>query len=364
MNVADLFVNLGIKGSEKTVGALSSVTKGLGGIKDMSLEAKAGIAAALYGLERLVASSGAAGTGLTNFTALTKESAKTLQQYQYAGRQVGISNQEMEGTFKTLQNTITQVLSGKGAPAGWGRITTVLGGMGDITELQKHPELLIQKLQEYAQKEQNAGLRNANLKSFGLGDNVTAGLARNAFTPGVLNKAPTYSDREIGQLDKANIAWSNLGNSIEMAIGHFNAKHGVQLVQDITKITAAVVHLVEALDKVAEKYGIFEKFGKVLNLTAEALESKPGTLLGETHYEKKAWNWAKDKAKNAVSSVEGLFAPSAPHTTGNSGSTQNVDINQTVIFQNPDHAPKKTADSLKKAAGDYVKQTGAKVQGT
>src|ERR1700744_4238817 len=104
MDIGSLFLNLGIKGSEKTVGALTDVKKGLGELGSMSLEAKAGIVAAMYALEQLFATSGKAGTDLTNFNAITGESVKTLQQYQYAARQVGVSNQEVEGSFKTLQS--------------------------------------------------------------------------------------------------------------------------------------------------------------------------------------------------------------------------------------------------------------------
>lgn len=264
MNIAELFVTLGIKGSEKTVGALTDVKKGLKDTASMSLEAKAALVGAMYALERLFATSGQRGTDLTNLNSVLGVSTKTLQQYEYAARQVGVSNQEVDGTFKSLQATMTKTLMNGDAPKGMARVAQLTGELNtrDIARFSEHPEELIKRLQDYAGKEKNVGLKNEVLKSFGISDNMIAALNRKAFTPQQLAKAPTYSDKEVGALDKANIGWSNLGNKIEMAIGHFNAKHGGQFVADLTKITDKVISLSEAFVKLAEKTKFFEIVGK------------------------------------------------------------------------------------------------------
>jgi hypothetical protein len=276
MIVADLFVNLGIKGAEKTVGALTGVEKSLKGLGSMSLEAKAAIVGAMYALERLFSKSGQAGTDLTNFNALLGGSTKTLQQYQYAARQVGISNEETEGTFKALQSSMTKLRMGEGAPKGYAQVAMLTGGITsqDVERFMQNPELLLQRLQQYAQKEKRLGLRNEALKSFGLSDNMVAALSRGAFTPQVLSKAPTYSDKEISALDKANIAWSNLGNRIQMAIGHFNARHGTELVKDFTVLTDKVLALANAFMKLSEAVHLFE----FLNKSVQGLTMLMGVL--------------------------------------------------------------------------------------
>lgn len=264
MNVADLFINIAVTGADKTVGAFTGITKGLEETKSASLEAKAAILAAMYATQQLFSQSGQAGTDLTNFNAILGVSAKTLQQYQYAARQVGVSNQEVEGSFKSLQSAMTKTLMGKGAPAGLARVADLTGGISekDLKAYAEKPQLLIQRLQEYAKREKNAGLRNETLKSFGLSDNFTAALTRNAFTDKQLNKAPVYSDSEIDKLDRANIAWSNLSNKIQMAVGHFNAMHGGQIVNDISMITDKVLKLAEAFITLADKLKFFEGVGK------------------------------------------------------------------------------------------------------
>jgi hypothetical protein len=251
-------VNLGIKGAEKTVGALTSVKKGLGEIGSTSIEAKAGILGAMYGLERMMALSGAAGTGLTNFAALTGLSAKSLQQWQYAARQAGVSGEELTGSFKGVQNSMTNMLMGKGAPEYMALVSKAVGGIKpedyrNTVEMMKHLQQAMQTMTPDMARQAGA--------SFGLSEGTIAAMRRNAFTPDMMNKAPTYSDREIGQLDKANIAWSNLGNKVEMAFGHFNASHGGQLVGDISKLVPQVLQLANAFVGLAEKMKIFQTIG-------------------------------------------------------------------------------------------------------
>lgn len=264
MDIASLFVSLGVKGSDKTTKSLTDIKTGLKDTASVSLEAKAAIIGAVYAFERLMSASGQKGTDLTNFNAVLGVTTQTLERYQYAARQVGVSNQAVEGTFKSLQNSMTKVLLNGEAPSGLARLAQVTGNIAreDIAKFAAQPQLLIDKLQEYANKENNITLRNATLKSFGIGDDVLAAFARDAFRPDVMSKAPVYSEKDIAALDRANIAWSNLGDKIERAFGHFNAAHGGQLVADISKITTEVIKLVEAFQHLAEKLKLFEWFGK------------------------------------------------------------------------------------------------------
>lgn len=266
MKIADLFVDLGVTGSEKSVGAIAGMRRGMGDLSSVSLEAKAAIVGAMYALQRMFATSGQAGTSLTQFSHLIDTNTKTLQEYQYAAQQVGVSNEEMANTFLALQEKMTDTLRGKGAPEGVARIAQkTFEEFGDFNPLdyQKDTAGLIQRLQAYAQKETNTGLMRTNLKSFGLSDAMIAALSQNAFRPDVFKRAPTYSEKEIQSLAKADAAWKNLGTSIEMAFGRFNAKHGQELVADIDKIVKSVLKLAESFVQFSEKVGLFEKLTKV-----------------------------------------------------------------------------------------------------
>lgn len=274
MQIGELFIALGIKGADKTTGQLTMVAKGLQETASTSIEVKAAILGATYALEQFFSKSGQAGTSLTNFNALTGVSAQTLQQYQYAARQAGVSNEQTAASFVSLQSAMTKMRQGEGAPKGFMDVARLTGGFtsADVDKFMKSPELLLQKLQVYAQKQKNVGIRNEYLKSFGLDDSTIAALARGAFSADKLKKAPTYSDKEVGALDKANIAWSNLNNKFQMAIGHFNAMHGQQLVKDASIMIDVVLKLADALLNLSNKTHFFELLSKGFDKAEEAAD--------------------------------------------------------------------------------------------
>lgn len=265
MKVGDLFFELGVTGSEKSVGAIAGVKSGVKDAASASLAFKAALVGAFYAVQRLFSASGQVGTDLKNFSSLVDVSAQTLQEYQFAARKVGVSNQEMERTFLNLQQTMTKTLRGEGAPSGLARVAEIVGDLTqeDVWEWKNDPTKLIQVLQQYAQLEKDAGLRNDVLGSFGLGDNMKAALVRNAFRPEIMAQAPKYSEREIKSLDRANAAWSELGNTIEMTFGRFNASHGEKLVADITKIVKSILDLSNAFIRLSDKAKLFDKLTMV-----------------------------------------------------------------------------------------------------
>lgn len=346
MNVAELFVNLGITGADKTVGALGDVKKGLGGVASMSLEAKAAILAALYGFERMMAQSGQAGTGLMNFAALTGLSAKNLQQWQYAARQAGVASEDLTGSLKGVQNSMTNMLLGKGAPEGF---ALVKNAVGLDTNRLRDTFYVMQQLQKAAQAlPKDVG--NNVLKSFGLSEDTIAAMRRNAFNPTNLNKAPTYSNNEIGALDKANVAWSNLGNKVQMAFGHFNAKHGQDLVKDISKVTDSVVKLVEAFIKLSDKLKLFQKLGSVFEGWTAIFQGITATI-----------NNPKEALKTAGQIVEGVgleigdaISPSKPAGAQSNNSTTN--IHQNITHHGDVKDTKKVGAAHKTAANAAYRQ--------
>ena len=99
MNIGELFVNIGIKGTEKTIQALGNVKSGLGAVASTSLEVKAAIIGAIYALERLISTSADMGMSLANFKILFGNSTKELQQFQNAGREVGLTFEETASKY-------------------------------------------------------------------------------------------------------------------------------------------------------------------------------------------------------------------------------------------------------------------------
>jgi hypothetical protein len=377
VNIAELFVNLGIKGAEKTVGALGSVKKGLGEVSSMSLEAKAGILAAMYGLERMMAVSGAAGTTLTNFASLTGLSSKTLQQWEYAARQAGVSGEELTGSLKAVQNSMTNMLLGKGAPEGLG---IVAKAVGFDPKKARDSFYVMEQLQKAAQAlPKDVG--NNVLKSFGLSEGTISAMRRNAFNPALMAKAPLYSDKEVSSLDKSNIAWSNLGQKIEMAFGHFNAKHGQSLVNDISKVADAVFKMVDAFSKLAEKLKIFSVIGKVFagwGLIFQGVSSGVDSLLGVGkgggEYTDKKGNLKKDpvamlsdllaqglESKAASGSISPFVNKYKPEDYMHSGTTT---INQNIVHHGDAKDTKAVKDTHRHAVNHAYRQRSAQRRGS
>lgn len=382
MNIGEFFVTLGVKGSEKTLSALSGVSDGLGSIKSMSLEAKAAILGAVYAFERMMTSSSKTGTELQNFNALTGISTQDLQKWQYAGRQVGLTNEEIAGSFKSVQSVMGGLQMGK-MPEGMAYLTNQLAKHGvqfDPAKALKDTQYAMQKFQQFALTETNVSLRNWALKSMGLSEGMIAGMTRNAFNPTAFAKAPAYSEKEIASLGQANAAWTNLGTKIEMAFGHFNAKHGVQLVNDLTKITTQVIKLVEQFLRLTEVLHLFQGIGKVVEATTKVLESANWLLGGQGkgkslkelqgHYEKNIpklpeshpfmdfikSHLSPPETHSSVTRMQPAASPITPGTIAppitknvSPNSTQNNNVNQTFHFQNPGSDHKQIGDSAGKA---------------
>lgn len=391
MNIAELFVNLGVKGADQAGKALGGVKSGLGDVKGMSLEAKAAILGVIYGLEQMMSQSAKMGTSLTNFNALTGMSAQQLQQWQYAARQAGVAGDEMAGSMKAVQSTMANMLLGKGAPEG---IAMLANKVGFDPARARDTAYVLGQLQKFAQTVP-ADIGNQMIKSFGVSDGVIAAMRRNAFRPDVFAKAPTYSNNEVGQLDKVNVAWSNLGNKIEMAFGHLTSKHGMDIVKDLSKMTDGVIKLADALAVLAEKSKVFlaigwaaEKIATTMNLLGVGIDDATGShkkednakLFGKDSKLTGAMNWRDDVDKTVIDFFKknhetiaaGMMAgagggiPMIPPSTQTPAKQQTINNNANINnnFQHDGKDHKKTGHSVQKSVNDAFRQIQAQGQGS
>lgn len=357
MNIGDLFLNLGIKGAEKTVGAIGSARKGMAELGSVSIETKAAIIGAFYALERLVQASNAMGTSLTNFTALTGVSAQNLQKWEYAARQAGVSAGEIDGSLKGVQNSMTNMLLGKGAPEGMKVVADAVGGI-DINKV-RDVGYMMSKLAQAAQKlPKDVG--NNMLKSFGLSEGTISMMRRGLWNESTFAKAPSYSEKEIKMLDKANIAWSNLSNKIQMAIGHFNAMHGGKLVTDIAMITDKIVKMAEAFQKLADKLHVFDLIGKVFEGWGYIFEGISSVI--DKMNSGKSEGYVPEYKGGAMGGIEGEgWLPNPPPMENKK---TDITVNQNLQFNHDGKEAQKNADSHKKAINGALRQMTVQGQGS
>ena len=382
IKVGELFVNLGIKGSEKTIGAITQTTKGMGGLASVSLEAKAAILAAMYGLERMMSSSASLGTHLVNLSTLLGGPGimKALQQYDYAAQQVGVSNQAVEGSFKSLQSVMTNIDLNKGAPE-W---AAVVGGKVGIDFNRKNDlPYMMQKLQQFAQlKNVSEAWKRQMLASFGLSDDVISAMEQNAFRPEMLARAPIYGDTEAKTLQHIKAIWANLEQKIEMGFGRFNTKHGAQLAKDIDHIVTSFLNLASAMDSLATKVHLFQGIANLTQKAAGATElsasgvksitdayQNPGDRipLAKDALEKMGslwWSFTRARVTVPFSIAQSLYEGVRSTVQSDSSAAQNnhVTVNQNFQHDGKDH--QKHRDASKKGIVDAYTALHAHVRGS
>ena len=407
VTAGELFVNLGIKGADKTIGALTNVEKGLKGIFSLSLESKAALLGAAYALEQLMSNSARYGTDITNVAAELGVLPQVLQRYQYAARMVGDTNEDVVATFKTLQKSATDTLfMGKSSDA-MSYIGSRVGGFTkkDLERYQSHPEEFLQRLSDYAHIEGNTGLRNEMLKKMGISDNMISALMRNAFTPQKLAQAPTYSNKEIKSLDAVRSDWTKLQTQIEMAFGRFTAAHGRELIKDLGEIVKQLIRMGEEMTIVAEKFSLFEKFGNIIKglansfkLLLEVMDVMAGKQLkkGDILYGKEMLPGVKDSPlmklfqgkenpgnffdeifkdfhSDTLDNLKDVFKKSANPPGagllralpgGGPTSQNNIEINQQLNFQHAGDDATKLAAASKEAISRAYRQSWAQIQVT
>lgn len=400
-SIGELFVNLGVKGDAKTISALARVKTGLGDAASMSIEAKAGVLGLFYALERLTAASGQLGTHLTNFTTLTGFTSKMVQEYDYAGRQVGLTNSQVEGSLKSLQSVMANVQLNQDIPKWLFLVNKALSESGEgAIERSRIGDTahVFQKFQEFAGLKIDPAIKRKFIEGTGISEDVFAGMERNAFRPDVFGKAPLLADAEISRLAKINAAWSNLGTKIEMIIARLNAKHGFQLVKDIDAIAVAIGHLIEQTDKFATKLEIFDRTGHALEGAANSLklvseildkisgkESKKGDLLYQppgqelipgfsksplSTYIKEEWQGIKsgfDRMKedfkhplwNPGTAVPKIGTPS----TNTSHHSQSNKVSQSFHFNGDGKNANEVSEAAHKGIENYFRSNPAAAQG-
>lgn len=260
MKIADLFINLLIKDDNKAEDKLKGVKGTLGEISTAGLAAKATILGIVYGLQQLTSNSAKAGANLSSYAAATGLSAENLQRMQFAGRQFNVESDEMQQNLVNLQSLMMKMSMGQGAPSGFG---VVANAVGIDMKRVRDTEYMISKLNEYAKKEKNVDFANEQLKSFGFSMNMIAASRRGAFDEKNLKRAPVYSNGEVEQLRKVDVAWANMGKSIEMAIGHLTAKHGLGFAKEIGEAAKSLMHLITAFVNLAEKINLIKDIGMI-----------------------------------------------------------------------------------------------------
>lgn len=337
MTVAELFIKLGVKGTDSAGKALKGVKGGLDSIAAASLEAKAALVAVVYGMEQIMTQSAKRGMDLQKFADLTGLSTDRLQRWEYAARQSGVTAEDMEGSIKGVQTAMTDMLTGKGAPAGMGIFAKAVGF--DPAKA-RDTFYVMDKLREFA-KAAPPDIGNSVLRSFGLSDDTIQFMRKSKIELDKIKPTNVYSSSEIERLAKIHVAWENLWNTLKYFMGHTTAKFGMPIVEELSKALSLVMDLAYGIEKLTGKFPALADAGKVAILAlgiALAAFGGPLTaisvaitgiifLLGE---------WKKFKLGE-----DSVFSPQKTNKSG----TANEDTTGTNILE-------KGGDLIKNTLGD------------
>jgi hypothetical protein len=232
MTIAELFVEIGVKGAEKAISGLGKIKDGVAGIAESSLAANAALAGIIYGLQRMTLMSADTGMELQRFGNLTGLSTDSLQRWQFALRQSGVSAEETAGSIKGVQSAIADMQLGKGPPGGIGIIAQYTGGF-DKNQIND-TFYVMDKLKQFAQnKAVPTAFGNNFLKSFGLSENAIQGLRSMTTDLNKVKPSYIYTPAEIARLAKIQVAWDNLFAEIKMFGVRLGGSFGPKVVQGL-----------------------------------------------------------------------------------------------------------------------------------
>lgn len=249
MKIAELFVNLGIKGDGTALKALKGVKKDLEEVKSSGFATKAAMLAVFYGLEQMTSAAGKQGQNLLQFSAATGKSTIDLQKMQYALMDVGVTNEEVEGSFRGITDAVAKMRLGGGAPMGLGMLMSATGLKDEDLD---RPMKVLQAIQKYAQSGGDPAIIK-QLTSWAVSDNMFAGLRRYHGDADKVGMSHIISEKEQEQLAKVDAAWSHIWQTLKMIGVHVTSSKGLFAVDEIAHSLTLIQKLGTGLSNFLDK---------------------------------------------------------------------------------------------------------------
>lgn len=373
MKVGELFLEIGAKdkdGASRKLNGFNDSFKKLAGNATKVAKGVAVASAALFGLGAAFAKIGRTGTDLLNFSALTGLSTERLQKWQYAAKLAGVEAGEFQGSVKAVQDNIANMLSGGGAPEGFGLFANTVGL--DESRIQD-TFYVMEKLNEFAKSGVSKDLANNVLKSIGWSEGVIAAARRDMFREGVFAQAPMYSSKQQKQLDKVRAGFDKIKISIEKAFGGFVSRHGMTVINMLDKIVAIVINLAGWLEKVVgwlEKVvGLLGQFQIVKDITSglsgivDILAGKDAGKVGKDMRDKRGGRafgegtWWMNMLEKGAGSLSEITRVHRPEWSASMAGANNVTINQSNTF-NGNVGDTATRKNIRNGTADALRQSG------
>lgn len=277
MTIAELFVKIGITGSDDTKREMKSVLTHVTDIGSASLATKAAIFGVVLALKNMTQSATGMGKDLFQFATLSGLDIEMLQKYQYALAQTGGSAASFTQAIEGLQQAMTGMVDfNEGAPEGLMAIKDII----DVDESRyKDMPYMIKKMQEYSQQVLPEIARKNLLTFRGMNDEMVTGMIRGTFNEKNFNKAPILKLKEAMKLNDVGVGFSNLFKEAEVGWARFIGKFGPKALEDLRGVTKelfafgnSLAELLNSIDALKNLGKVFEGWGIIFKGMKEAVE--------------------------------------------------------------------------------------------
>lgn len=248
-SVGELFVNLGIKGSDKTISAIVSVGDGMKGLASMSLEAKAAIIATLYALEKITQASVNFGNKMSNLSIFTGENVEILQQWGKAAEKAGVSFEDGTGSIKAMQMAMAEFKAHGKLPDGMQYLAQHTPGGFQPTGASTLNDYIGFLQRSFHSSGIETGLANRIYGSMGISEGGIVAGRKLAFDPSNLAKMIIETSAQIGKLSTINEKEIENRQKWEKLANDLTAEHGGGLIVGISDLSDAIIFLIRELDK-------------------------------------------------------------------------------------------------------------------
>ena len=239
MNVGELFVKIGIQGSDTVGKSLSKVEDGLKNVGQMSLQAKAGIVAAIFALERMTLGAAEFGTSILHTTSALGINAQHLQSWQNQARKFAVSNDAVIQSFQALKKVSTDIMLGKGAPASF---KVIQSKVGLDPNKMRDSMYFMNQLQKFA-KTVSPDIASTMLRDLGIGEEMAQFLIRNKADMNKLHGS-ILSDKTLHSLERTNAAWMTLKQNMMLSLG-------TKLMGPTTFVVDKLNHFINGVGKIS-----------------------------------------------------------------------------------------------------------------
>lgn len=257
MKVADLYIQIGIKGDKEVGGALSTITGELGAASMAAGKIALALGAAVAAFRKLGEQSNEAGFGLKEFELVQDSTSDTLQRWAQLSIHAGHSADEMKESFQQLAKTMF-LFTTTGQQIKWlPQLNMEMERLGRPINPAKYKDTgyMMGVLRDFAL---HAGKDMTNvqimevLESFVSHGTALAMRKSEGFDLSHIDKNRTYTKGEQNRLSGMKIQWDEFIDGIEHTIGHLNAHFGPAVLHDIVEVGKATEKFALAMGHLAD----------------------------------------------------------------------------------------------------------------